>query len=189
MARVERLGADYPSHARRLVHARSASRLVETLTPSTLLVVGAPEGSWIHRQLIGPGHSLAANAPAGAVIVRSSPTRCFHRMEDPVGHVLGASLTVADALRVRPAGDALVADQGRLMGIVRRSVLVSAASDAHVAELVETAPAVKAVEPLAAARELSGFYHEGPVPVVRDDERLVGVIPAADLGSPDGART
>ena len=95
--RLEQMGAAFPELDLRVVHAQSATALVKDLPAQTLLVLGAPGGSWLQRQLFGPGHRLQVAAPGGSIVVRHAPRRCFHAMTSPSGHVAGPHLSVADA--------------------------------------------------------------------------------------------
>jgi hypothetical protein len=176
--RFERLGFDFPSLQRRVVHAADATALVETLTPSTLLVVGAPEGSWLHRQLMGPGPALAAKAPGGVIVTRSAPRRCFHAAVDPARWVLGPDLSVSDARLLMNGPNAPVARDGRLVGVVRERSLASVISEARVADIMEPPVAVRLTEPLSAVDEVESFFESGPIPVVDQRTNLIGIIPS-----------
>ena len=177
IARIERLSRLHPNLGRRVAHAKSAVGLLDTLDRFNLLVVGAPEGSWFQRQLVGPGQTLADSAPGGAIVVRSAPERCFHASADAAGHAIGPELQVAEARRLVSTPAAPVARNGRLIGLVRERTLASAPDDATVAEVMEAAVAVRPTEPLAAVQELDSFFESSPVPVVDDGSRLVGVVP------------
>lgn len=152
-----------------------ASAIVESLTPTTLLVIGAPGGSWFQRQLYGPGHKLIVAAPAGAVLVRSEPRRCFMDIHEPTTSALSIHLSVGDARRVMVDPIAPVVEEGRLVGVVRRGVIESADNSLAVGDLMESPVSVEAGEPTEAAAELAAFLDGGPIPVV-DSERLVGLI-------------
>lgn len=155
--------------------ADRASEIVETLTPTTLLVIGAPGGSWFQRQLYGPGHKLVVAAPAGAVLVRSEPRRCFMDAMEPTTSALSVHLSVPDARRVMADTVAPVVDEGRLVGIVRRTTVLKADESMTTGDIMEPPVSVDADEPSEAAAELADFLDTGPVPVV-DADRLVGVI-------------
>lgn len=157
------------------VPADRASAIVDTLTPTTLLVIGAPGGSWFQRQLYGPGHKLVVAAPAGAVLVRSEPRRCFMDAHEPTTSALSVHLSVADAQRVMHDPVAPVVDEGRLVGVVRRSTIHTDDAQTSIGDLMEPPVSVSADEPTEAASELAEFFDGGPIPVV-DQNRLVGVI-------------
>jgi CBS domain-containing protein len=152
-----------------------ASAIVESLTPTTLLVIGAPGGSWFQRQLSGPGHKLVVAAPAGAVLVRAEPRRCFMDAHDPASAAMSVHLTLRDAKRMMQDPVAPVVEEGKLVGIVRKRVLFDADDALSVGDIMESSVSVDADEPTDAAAELSDFLDGGPIPVV-DQDRLVGVI-------------
>ena len=160
------------------VEAERAADLVETLPETTLLVIGAPGGSWFYRQIYGPGHRLAIAAPNGSITVRTSPRRCFHDAISPTGHAIGIHLPIPDARRLVRAPVAPVTDEGRLVGIVRASVLVQASDVATVEEVMEPPVAVEASEALDNAKALVAFLDGGPIPVVDDEGSLIGVLNA-----------
>ena len=174
--RLDRLARRHPSLERRASHEVSAVRLINTLTPSTLLVVGAPGGSWFQRQIYGPGHRLLVAAPAGAVVVRSAPRRCYQDALDPTGVAIGPHLAIADAQRVVTHTAGPVAVAGELVGILRATAIHQAPRDATVADVMESPVAVTSAEPLEAAHELAHYLDYGPVPVVDHTGRLVGII-------------
>ncbi len=152
-----------------------ASAIVESLTPTTLLVIGAPGGSWFQRQLYGPGHKLIVAAPAGAVLVRSEPRRCFMDTHEPTASALSVHLAVGDAKRLMDDAIAPVVDEGRLVGIVRRTLIETSDDALAVGDLMEPPVSVDAGEPTDVAEELADFLDGGPIPVV-DSDRLVGLI-------------
>jgi CBS domain-containing protein len=158
------------------VEAERAADMVEALPDTTLLVIGAPGGSWFYRHIYGPGHRLAVAAPNGSIAVRSAPRRCFHEASSAAGHVIGVHLSIADARHVIGSAAAPVTDEGQLVGIVRRAVLLAADDGASIDEIMEPPVAVEATEPLANAEDLSLFLDGGPIPVVDDDGTLIGVL-------------
>jgi hypothetical protein len=176
MARIEHLGSEHPGLGRRIARSSSAAGLTDTLSPFTLLVVGAPGGSWFQRQLYGPGHRLAGSAPGGAVVVRTAPRRCFHAATNAAGRAVGPELTAADARRLVTSPATPVAAAGKLVGVLRTAALDDAADETPVGSLMEPPVAVRATEPLDAATELHPFLDEGPVPVVDDQARLIGLV-------------
>ena len=176
--RVERLAGPHPSLGRRVARASSAAGLTETLTRSSLLVVGAPGGSWFQRQLFGPGHQLAGAAPGGALIVRDAPRRCFHASVDAAGRAIGPDLTAEEARRLVDTPSIPVARGGRIVGVLRLATLAGASDETVIGELMEAPVAVSPTEPLDVIRDLSDFLDGGPVPVVDQRSRLVGIIPA-----------
>lgn len=161
-----------PRSSGRVVRAGAASDLVKDLTEQTLLVLGAPGGSWFQRQFFGAGRRLLHAAPVGAVVVRDVPVRCFQRVTEAAA--VGPQLLVGDARRVVTHAAVPVAEAGRLVGIVRRSALRDDDGTRTVGEVMEPAVCVAYDEPLSAADELVAFLDGAPVPVVDDDGRLLG---------------
>jgi hypothetical protein len=78
----------------------SALELLDSLDRHTLLVVGAPGGSWLQRHLFGTGHRLTVRAPGGALLVRTAPRRCFQEAGDPTRVAIGPHPSVKDAIRL-----------------------------------------------------------------------------------------
>ncbi|MEZ5174607.1 MAG: CBS domain-containing protein [Acidimicrobiia bacterium] len=158
------------------IPADSATAIVDILTPTSLLVIGAPGGSWFQRQLYGPGHRLVVGAPGGAVLVRSQETKCFHKAEDPAAVAVGPDLTITDASRIIANPVVPVTDEGRLIGIVRQSTLSRSGNHRTVGDLMEPPIAVNATEPLSAASELAEFLDGAPIPIIDDNHTLIGVV-------------
>lgn len=181
LARMSRFAARHPGLGRRIAQSPTVAGVVDTLNSTTLLIVGAPGGSWIQRQLHGPGHRMVSGAPGGVVVVRDAPRSCFHETVDPAGVALGAGLAAEDARRIMSASSVPVADEGRLVGILRADALTAAPDGATVEDLMEPPVAVLATESIAAVDDLWAFLDGGPVPVVDGKARLVGVIPRSHL--------
>lgn len=167
------IAALVPALPAKVVRASSARGLVGTFSPGTLLVVGAPGGSWLQRQFFGPGRKLIVGAPGGAVIVRDAPRRCFQEMLEP--EALGAGLLVREARHLLQGDAAPVVVGGRLVGIVRRAVLDEADADDPVESVMEDPVFVSEEDPVEAALEVAGFVR--PIPVVDGSGRLTGVMP------------
>ena len=177
MHRLGLLADLFPQLGTRAIKGATARDLIDTLSPATLLIVGAPGGSWFQRQLVGPGHRLLVAAPAGTVVVRSAPRRCYREAVDARGIAVSPLLSLIDARSLVTLDTVPVAHEGRLVGILR-AVAVAAGSDAAlVADVMEPVVAVGATEPIDAIGEIADFMGRGPVPVIDRNERLVGVIP------------
>ena len=172
---LDRIGDQVAGLTPTVVRARSAKALVETLGPDTLLVIGAPGGSWFQRQLVGPGQQLRHAAPGGAIVVRSAEPRCFQQATP--GVVVSPWLRVEEARWIvgDTAAMAVVAD-GILVGIVRRDALHSAPAEAEVATVIEESVFVLLDDPLDAATDLQPFLEGAPVPVVDRSGRWFGSI-------------
>jgi len=175
--RLNRLGARYPNIGKLAISEPSATRLVESLNPGTLLVVGAPGGSWLQRQLFGTGHRLVVRAPGGALVVRSAPRRCFQDAICAVGVAIGGGLMVKDALQVLAHPLVPVAEDGRLVGLARAAALLDADPTQSVAAVMEPPIAVAAHEPTATVATLQKHFGDSPIPVVDADGYLLGTIP------------
>lgn len=176
---LETIGLDVPWLHGRLVEARSARQLIDSLPSDVLLVLGAPGGSWIQRMFFGPGARLAAGAPAGAVVVRSMSTRVFHVMEEPeyVSPLLGA----ADALRVGSSQMLAVVDHRILVGVVRRGDLVMAGDGVSVGSVMGDPVSVKATDGLLEVGDVSAKLGTGTVPVTDDHGHLIGRVEVGRL--------
>jgi len=176
--RLEDLLAALEVVSSRVIPGERALDLLEELPEGALLIAGAPGGSWLQRQLFGPGQRLLAKAPGGTIVVRRAPRRCFHHMIDPAGMVVGPHLSVGDARRVIAAPSAPVASDGKLVGIVR---FTRAHDDrAPVGDVMEAATSVVADELSTAIGEVCDFLDHGIVPVVGKAGDLVGVFPCSE---------
>lgn len=168
---LDQVGETFPSLKRRVVRVNEVSELVDDLEEGTLVVMGAPGGSWLSRSRTGPGARLRRTAQAGAVIVRTAPDRVFRFMGDPV--YVAPLRQADDTLRIHGEGTLAVADQGRLIGLVRREGLLQAGGD-PVASVMEDAISVRVHETMVQARELEPTFGRDPIPVTDDEEYLVG---------------
>lgn len=168
---LDQVGAHIPDIQRRVVVVDGIGELVDDLDDGTLLVIGAPGGSWLNRSRTGPGARLRRTAQAGAVIVRSAPDRVFRFMGDPV--YVSPLRLADDTLRFHKENTLAVADAGRLVGLVRREGLVQA-GDRPVASVMEEAVSVKVDETIVEARQLEPTFGPDPIPVTDHDEHLVG---------------
>lgn len=175
---LEQIGIGFPEVRRRVIEVEGISELVDTLDEGALLVLGAPGGSWLQRSMFGPGARLRRTAQAGAVVVRSAPERVFRHMGDPV--YVAPLRHADDTLRIHAERTLAVADEGRLIGLVRRERLEDAGG-AVVGTLMEEAQSVRVDETLIEARELEPTFGDDPIPVTDHDEYLVGglMLPVA----------
>ncbi len=168
---LDRIGLAVPEIGGRVVAVEGISELVEQLDEGTLLVLGAPGGSWLQRSRFGPGARLKSRAPAGAIIVRSVPDRVFRWMGEPV--FVSPLRNADDTLLLHQEKVLAVADEGMLVGLVRRENLERVGNSA-VESVMEEALSAKVDETIAEAMELEPTFGRDPIPVTDHDERLVG---------------
>jgi hypothetical protein len=157
----------------------SAGHLIDSLDDGTLLVLGAAGGSWLQRQFFGPGARLNRRASGGTVIVRSAPVRAFQCMEDL--DAFGPQLRAADALRLSSDPVVPIVESGRLLGVVRRSVVQSSAGATEIGILAEPVPHAAATDAVDDLVGLDSFFEGSPVPVVDRDGNLVGGVRLDDV--------
>jgi hypothetical protein len=170
---LEHIALSVPDTTGRVVEVDGISELVESLEEGTLVVFGAPGGSWLQRSMFGPGAKLRSRAPAGAIMVRSAPDRVFRWMGDPV---FVSPLRLADdTLRLHEEKVLAVAAEGLLVGLVRRESL-EGAGDAAVGSVMEEAKSAKVDETIAEAMTLEPTFGRDPIPVTDHDEHLVGAL-------------
>lgn len=168
---LDQVGSYLPGLGRRVVVVDGIAELVEELDDGALLVLGAPGGSWLNRSRTGPGARLRRTAQAGAVIVRSAPDRVFRFMGDPV--YVSPLRLADDTLRIHKESTLAVADEGLLVGVVRREGLMKAGAG-PVASVMEEAMSVRLDETISQARELEPAFGPDPIPVTDHDDHLVG---------------
>jgi CBS domain-containing protein len=179
--RLDMVADRFPTVATRMIEGDRAVALLDGLDDATLLVVGAPGGSWFQRQLFGPGHRLLVAAPAGTLAVRSAPVRCFHLVGEGHEGVVGSEMSVLDARRVARHAVVSVARDGELVGVVHRRDLELAQPDATLREIMEPPVSVGAADEATAIGQVSPFFEGGPIPVVDGSGRIVGMITEPDL--------
>ncbi len=168
---LDEIGSRLPGLGSRVIEVDGISELVETLDEGALLVLGAPGGSWLQRSMFGPGARLRRTAQAGAVIVRSAPDRVFRFMGEPV--YVAPLRHADDTLRFHAENTLAVADEGRLIGLVRRQRLMGAGGD-PVESVMEEAVSVRVDETISDAWELEPTFGVDPIPVTDHEEHLVG---------------
>lgn len=175
---VAQLGTRFPHAERRVVQAMDMNELAETAREGALMVVGAPGGTWLRRSLFGSGARIRGAAKAGAVMVRSAPDRVYRFMGEPV--YVAPLLQAADTLRLRTENVIAVAEDGLLVGVVRREDL-QGASGKTVATVMEEPLSAKVDATIEEARHLENTFGTDPIPVTDHDDHLVGglSLPAA----------
>lgn len=168
---LDRIGLTVPGITGRVVEVEGINELVDNLDEGALLVLGAPGGSWLQRAMFGPGARLRRTANAGAVVVRGAPDRVFHHMGEPV--YVAPLREAADTLIFHDEKTLAVAEEGRLIGLVRRERLLDAGRT-PVGSLMEEAMSVRVDRTISEAWELEPEFGEDPIPVTDHDENLVG---------------
>lgn len=167
---VDRFAEKIRGAERLIIAADDPSAFVSQLPGRSLLVLGAPGGSFLSRTFFGPGARLRAAASAGAVMVRHASPRVFHVMLEPV--FVGPLHHAGDTLRLHDARVLAVVENGLLVGIVHRPSLMSASPDTPVGELME-APVSVQLDDSVLSLDLST---NGPVAVTDAAGRLVGTL-------------
>lgn len=178
MSVVAEFGSMFPEAERRVVQAQDMNELAETADDGSLMVVGAPGGSWLRRSRFGPGARIKGAARAGAVMVRSAPDRVYQFMTEPI--YVAPLLQAADTLRLHSENILAVADKGMLVGVVRRETLAAVGNQA-VASVMEDPVSAKVDETIEEARVLEDTFGDDPIPVTDHEDHLVGglSLPAA----------
>jgi len=171
---VESLFPLVPDLEHRLIGADNARQLISQLPKDCLLVIGAPGGNWFQRVLFGPGARLRQKAAGGVVIARSAPSRIFQVMGAP--RFVSPYHEAGDVLRLHSHRVLAVADNGALVGVVRRSSLMAAGSSTPVAEVMEGSRSVQQSDPVSALAAHGDWFGDSPVPVVDEAGRLVGSV-------------
>jgi len=161
------------------IQAPSPAAMVSELPAGSLLVVGAPGGSWFQRQFFGPGARIRAKSPGGTILVRHSPTRVYHVMQPP--NAFGPHMRVADARQLADSQHLIVAENGRLLGLIPRGRLVEAGRDLELQDIMESPVFLSPDEDLDHATELISDHPGSAIPVVDSRRRIVGTVTATDL--------
>jgi len=171
---IRQISPAVPDIAYRTVATSGMTDLVASLLDKSLLVFGAPGGSWLQRRVSGAGAKLRSRADAGAVIVKAAPRRVFQHMAEPLP--VAPMMRAQDTLHLRSESTLAVADEGRLVGIVRRSRLAELPPDAPVEKAMEEPVSLLDTDPLEAAMPLLPLFGSDPIPVVSSNDRLVGSL-------------
>ncbi len=179
---VQELDDRFPDLRIEAVGAASPEAMVQALPAGTLLVVGAPGGSWFQRQFFGPGARIKHKASGGTIVVKAAPARVYQAMEPPTA--FGPHMRVADAL-VIGAGDVVVASESSLLGVVPGATLDAADPDAELGLLAREAAFLAPEETIDYARDLVDDTGSTMIPVVDGSGNLVGVY-RAEKADPSG---
>jgi hypothetical protein len=174
--RLEKLTAGRGDLDSTAIQTSDPRSITEHLSKETLLVHGAPGGSFLERHFTGTGNRLTSRARGGVLVVKDAPRRCFQIAIDPTGYAIAPELLVGDALHVMTHPFAPVVKAHELLGIVRAHTLVHADAGATIAPFIEPEEGVgrcEAVDAIASKRDQLG---SGPVPIIDDDGNLTGVV-------------
>ena len=155
--------------------------MVSSLPAGTLLVVGAPGGSWFQRQFFGPGARIQAKAPNGTIVVKHAPTRVYQIMQPPTA--FGPHMRVTDAAQLAAEQHVIVALDGQLLGIVYTQSLQQSQPDWELQDVMDDPVFLNADADLAHATEVIA-HHGSPIPVVDAHTRLIGTVTATNLNHP-----
>jgi CBS domain-containing protein len=158
----------------RTVEAHSPQAMVQALPSGTLLIVGAPGGSWFQKRFFGPGARIRAKASDGTIVVSHSPPCVYQVMQPPVA--FGPRMWVADALLLSEGFDVHVAERGKLLGTVRIEALEKARPDLEIHQIMDTEVFLSVDDPIDEAAGLVTLYGDGLVPVVDNQSYLVGSV-------------
>lgn len=162
-----------------VVELKGAPEMVKSMDPTTLLVLGAPGGSWLHRQFFGPGARLLTRAPGGTIVVRDAPARAFQYMSEPYG--VSPHMRIQDALAVVTTNVVPVVEDGGLVGIIRREALAKGDPIGEVGEVMEAPAFVEAIDAVDQIETLVEFFEGCAIPLVDRQGRLVGVLDPKNL--------
>jgi len=178
---LDQLAELLPQLPSRTVEATNPQAMVQALPSGTLLVVGAPGGSWFQRRFFGPGARIRAKASDGTIVVSHSPACVYQFMQPPVG--FGPKMWVADALLLSEGTDIHVAERGKLLGTVRIEALENARRDLELHQIMDTEIFLSVDDPIDEAADLVALHGDGLVPVVDDQSNLVGCVSSKALSA------
>ena len=161
------------------VQAPNPAAMVSGLPVGALLVVGAPGGAWFQRQFFGPGARIRAKAPSGTIVVKHVPARVYQIMQSATA--FGPHMRVVDARRLTNSRHLIVAQDGRLLGLVTDRALAEARPDLELRDVMESPVFLSPEEDLDHAAELVNHHRGRAIPVVDSRHRIIGIVTATDL--------
>jgi len=98
---------------------------------------------------------------------------------------MGIQMPAGEALRLSVSPIVAVAEEGRLVGLVRRRALEAADPAAPLGSLMEAPIFALADDALDVVAGLAAFLEGAPVPVVDGAGRLCGMVAAAAAAEPE----
>ena len=155
--------------------------MVAALPVGTLLVVGAPGGSWSQRQFFGPGAHIKAKAPSGTIVVHHAPARVYQVMQPPVA--FGPHMRAADAMQLSDTHHLIVAQEGRLLGLVAQHALLNARPAHELKDIMDAPVSLSLEDPVDHARSIVREHPDTAIPVIDGRDHIVGTVAADDLDS------
>lgn len=182
LSALDSISAEVPSLQVHTAQASSPAEMLSSLADGTLLVLGAPGGSWFQRQFFGPGARIRATAPGGTIVVRHSPRRVYQVMRP--ARPLGPTMRVADALQVAEGEHVVIAADGRLLGLVSQEALVASRPDVELRELMDEPVFLSPDEFLDDADRLVAARPAATIPVLDRSDHIIGVVRQSDLVPP-----
>ena len=174
--RLGRLVAPDSCLDRVVLHAPNPRSIADSLSRETLLVHGAAGGSFIERHLTGTGNRLTSRARGCVLVVKSSSPKCYQSAVSPTAYALAPELLVADALQVMTDPFAPVVSARKLIGIVRIDTLVTVDPGSSIESSIIPVAGLNQRDPIRLAAFEREHLGPGPLPVVDDDGKLVGVV-------------
>jgi Mg/Co/Ni transporter MgtE len=90
-------------------------------------------------------------------------------------------MRVADALTLAETQQLIIAEEGRLLGLVPREKLIEAAPDLELQDIMESPVFLSPEEELEHATELTSDHPGRAIPVIDSRRHIIGTISAADL--------
>lgn len=178
-AALDSISTEVPILQVETAQASSPAEMLGSLTDGTLLVLGAPGGSWLNRQFFGPGARIRAKAPGGTIVVRHSPARIYQVMQS--ARPFGPTMRAGDALKVADGEHVVVAEDGRLLGLVTQEALLAARPDSELRELMDEPVILSPDEFLDDADRLLAARPSATIPVLDRSNHIIGVVREGDL--------
>lgn len=180
---VEQLGRLAPGAEVGIIQAESAAKVAEAFGEETLIVLGAPGGSFIQRHFFGTGARLISHAPMGAIGVKAAPIRAFRSMTE--AQYVSPYLAVTDALAVMEGDSCAVVDGGEVIGLVSRRSLVMVGDVGRVLDCMGDAIVVHQLDPIEDVTTRMQEAGVSALPVVDKDTKLLGTVHRHSVGRDD----